>query len=123
VLTSIGEFVGQRSASARPPTPAELDEVISSPACRLLVGRGDDGRILGMLTLVLFVSRPACAPGSWTVVVDCHARGQGFGGLLVREAIALARRAGARTVDLTSRSIIGQLPPSSCLANLRLRVG
>ncbi len=36
-------------------------------------------------------------------VVDGSARGQGLGGLLVREAIAVARRAGARTVDLTSR--------------------
>jgi ribosomal protein S18 acetylase RimI-like enzyme len=35
--------------------------------------------------------------------VDEAARGQGAGEALVREAIRLARKAGARTIDLTSR--------------------
>jgi ribosomal protein S18 acetylase RimI-like enzyme len=103
VLTAIRELVGQLSASAQPPTPSELDEIISSPACRLLIGHDDDGRILGMLTLVHF--RIPTGVRAWIedVVVDDSARGQGLGGALVREAIAIARRAGARTVDLTSR--------------------
>jgi ribosomal protein S18 acetylase RimI-like enzyme len=103
VLAAIRELVGQLSASAQPPTLADLDEIISSPACRLLIGRDADGRILGMLTLVLF--RIPTGVRAWIedVVVDGSARGQGLGGLLVREAIAVARRAGARTVDLTSR--------------------
>ncbi len=103
VLTAIRELVGQLSASAQPPTPSELDELISSPACRLLIGRDDGGRILGTLTLVVF--RVPTGVRAWIedVVVDDSARGQGLGGLLVREAIAVARRAGARTVDLTSR--------------------
>jgi len=37
------------------------------------------------------------------VVVDDAARGQGVGAELTREAARLARAAGARTVDLTSR--------------------
>jgi ribosomal protein S18 acetylase RimI-like enzyme len=103
VLTAVRELVGQLSSSARPPTVSELDEIISSPASRLLIGRDDDGRILGTLTLVLF--RIPTGVRAWIedVVVDRSARGQGLGGLLVREAIALARSAGARTVDLTSR--------------------
>jgi ribosomal protein S18 acetylase RimI-like enzyme len=104
MLTTIGELVGQLSTSAQPPTRAELDEIIASPACRLLIGRDDDGRVLGMLTLVLF--RIPTGVRAWIedVVVDDRARGQGLGGQLVREAIAVARRASARTVDLTSRS-------------------
>lgn len=103
VLMAIGELVGQLSASAQPPTPSELDEIISSPACRLLIGHDDHGRILGMLTLVIF--RIPTGVRAWIedVVVAGSARGQGLGGLIVREAIAVARRAGARTVDLTSR--------------------
>jgi ribosomal protein S18 acetylase RimI-like enzyme len=103
VLAAVRELVGQLSASPQPPTPSELDEIISSPACRLLIGRDDDGRILGMLTLVHF--RIPTGVRAWIedVVVDDSARGQGLGGVLVREAIAVARRAGARTVDLTSR--------------------
>ena len=37
------------------------------------------------------------------VVVDDAARGQGIGAILTREALRLAREAGARTVDLTTR--------------------
>jgi ribosomal protein S18 acetylase RimI-like enzyme len=37
------------------------------------------------------------------VVVDEDARGQGVGAALTAEALTLARAAGARTVDLTSR--------------------
>jgi len=37
------------------------------------------------------------------VVVDESARGQGTGEALTHEALRIAREAGARTVDLTSR--------------------
>jgi ribosomal protein S18 acetylase RimI-like enzyme len=37
------------------------------------------------------------------VVVDDAARGKGVGSVLTEEALRLARNAGARTVDLTSR--------------------
>ncbi|EFL33294.1 predicted protein [Streptomyces viridochromogenes DSM 40736] len=37
------------------------------------------------------------------MVVDDAARGRGVAGLLIEEALGIARRAGARTVDLTSR--------------------
>jgi ribosomal protein S18 acetylase RimI-like enzyme len=37
------------------------------------------------------------------VVVDSAARGRGVAGLLTEEAVRIARGAGARTVDLTSR--------------------
>jgi ribosomal protein S18 acetylase RimI-like enzyme len=37
------------------------------------------------------------------VVVDESARGQGAGEAMTREAVRMAREAGARTVDLTSR--------------------
>ncbi|MGW1957244.1 GNAT family N-acetyltransferase [Streptomyces sp. NPDC001920] len=37
------------------------------------------------------------------VVVDGAARGYGVAGLLMGEAVRLARESGARTVDLTSR--------------------
>ncbi len=56
-----------------------------------------------MLTLVLF--RIPTGVRAWIedVVVHETVRGQGVAGLLIGEAVMLARSASARTVDLTSR--------------------
>ena len=102
-LSAIERLVTQLSRSAAPPTRARLAEIISSPACQLLVSRDAGGNVVGMLTLVLFPIPTGIRAWIEDVVVDHSARGQGVGARLVREAVARARLAGARTVDLTSR--------------------
>ena len=103
LVASLRRLVAQLSTSALPPTDEQLQEILDSPATRLLVARGDDGAIVGSLTLVQF--RIPTGVGVWIedVVVDEALRGQGIGEALVREAIALAEAAGARSVNLTSR--------------------
>jgi ribosomal protein S18 acetylase RimI-like enzyme len=95
-------LVPQLSATAAVPGAVELDDVIASPATTLILARDDD-RIVGMLTLALF--RIPTGMRAWIedVVVDEGARGKGAGEALTREAIRLAEKAGARTIDLTSR--------------------
>jgi len=76
-----------------------------------------DGRVVGLLTLVVF--RIPTAVRAWIedVVVDESARGKGVGEALNRAALDEARRRGAKTVDLTSR-------PSRAAANrLYQRIG
>lgn len=89
-------------SSASPPSPAELSEIVDSPATSLLVARDGDA-IVGTLTLAVF--RIPTGVRAWIedVVVDESARGQGVGEALTLEAVALARAAGARSVELTSR--------------------
>ena len=96
-------LVRQLSSSAAPPEPAELEEIVASDATRLLIARGDDGELLGTLTLVLF--RIPTGVRAWIedVVVDSAARKRGVGEALTQEALRLAAEHGARTVDLTSR--------------------
>jgi ribosomal protein S18 acetylase RimI-like enzyme len=103
LVDAIGGLVGQLSRSAELPTPAELEEIVASPASRLLVARDDSGTIVGSLTLALF--RIPTGVRAWIedVVVDETARGAGAGEALSREALRIATEAGARTVDLTSR--------------------
>ena len=103
ILEAVQGLVEQLSSSATPPTETRLAEIISSPSSRLLVSRDDNDHIVGMLTLVLFHIPTGLRAWIEDVVVSRSARGQGVGGLLVREAISLARDDGARTVDLTSR--------------------
>jgi len=77
--------------------------MIESPAITLLVARNDGGEIVGSLTLAMF--RIPTGRRAWIedVVVDSAQRGRGIGEALTREALAIAKAAGATTVDLTSR--------------------
>jgi ribosomal protein S18 acetylase RimI-like enzyme len=69
----------------------------------VLVARAH-GEIVGTLTLVQIPVPSGLRARIEDVVVDGAARGHGVAGLLLREAVRLAREAGARTVDLTSRA-------------------
>ena len=102
LVEALAMLIPQLSRSSPPPTVDELEEIVRSPACDLVVAR-IDGRIVGTLTLVTF--RIPTAVRSWIedVVVDDSARGAGVGEALNLFALELARSKGARTVDLTSR--------------------
>jgi ribosomal protein S18 acetylase RimI-like enzyme len=103
LVAAVAKLVGQLSSSARPPTAAALEQIVSSPASRLLLARDPAGRVIGMLTLVVFPIPTGMRAWIEDVVVDRDARGQGVGALLTQEALRLAGAHGARTVDLTSR--------------------
>jgi ribosomal protein S18 acetylase RimI-like enzyme len=103
LVAALDRLVPQLSRSNPPPTEAELDEIVRSPATVLFVAEDDAGTILGSLTLALF--RIPTAMRAWIedVVVEESARGRGVGEALNRAALERAREAGAKTVDLTSR--------------------
>ena len=93
----------QLSTSSPPPTKNELAAIIQSDSATVLVAEGEDGTILGSMTLVVF--RIPTGVRAWIedVVVDTEARGMGIGQALNEYAIQLAEQAGAKTIDLTSR--------------------
>jgi ribosomal protein S18 acetylase RimI-like enzyme len=103
IVAAVGRLVGQLSVGAAIPTAEDIRELVDAPVTRLLLARGEDQRIVGTLTLVLF--RIPTGVRAWIedVVVDEAARGQGAGKALSEEALRLAKDAGARTVELTSR--------------------
>ena len=93
----------QLSTSSPPPTKNELAAIIQSDSATVLVAEGEDGTILGSMTLVVF--RIPTGVRAWIedVVVDTEARGMGIGQALNEYAIQMAEQAGAKTIDLTSR--------------------
>lgn len=103
LLLTVRELVRQLSTSAQPPTSEDLDHLVSSPACRLLIARGDDDQALGMLTLVLFRIPTGVRARIEDVVVDSAVRGQGVGGCSSARRSPSLTRPGAPTVDQTSR--------------------
>jgi ribosomal protein S18 acetylase RimI-like enzyme len=102
VVEAFARLVPQLSATTVPPDRAALDRIVSSPAATLLIARVG-GQIVGTLALVVFPIPTGLRAWIEDVVVDESARGQGIGEALSLEALKLARAAGARTVDLTSR--------------------
>ena len=105
---AFARLIPQLSSSATPMNIEEIDEFVAQSCVDLLVFRSDDaddGRrpIVGMLTLVTFEIPTGWRAWVEDVVVDSEARGQGAGAALVAAAIDLAKKRGAKTVDLTSR--------------------
>ena len=102
LVDAFARLVPQLSTSSPPPGKEELAEMVGAPGTSVLVARDGD-EILGTLTLVVF--RIPTGMRAWIedVVVDTEARGRGVGEALTTAAIEIAKEAGARTVDLTSR--------------------
>ncbi len=92
----------QLSRSAAPPDAAALAAIIASPSVTVLIARSDDN-IVGSLTVAMFPIPTGLRAWIEDVVVDESARGQGVGAILTQEAVRLAREAGARSLDLTTR--------------------
>ena len=102
VVEAFGRLLPQLSWSAPPLGQAELAAIAECPANTVLIARSA-GAIIGTTTLVMFPLPTGLRAWIEDVVVDEAARGQGAGEAMTREALRLAREAGARTVDLTSR--------------------
>lgn len=104
VCEAVAALVPQLSTRATPPEPAEVEAMVASDAVHLLLVRDrSTAKVLGMLSLVVFPIPTGVRAWIEDVVVDEPARGLGLGRLLTTEALALAERLGAETVDLTSR--------------------
>jgi ribosomal protein S18 acetylase RimI-like enzyme len=113
LVAAFRRLVPQLSRSATVPTPDLIREIVEAQASTVLIARDarDNGRIVGMLTLVVF--RIPTGVRAWIedVVVDDTMRRRGVGEALSQEAVRRAVGLGARTVELTSR-------PSREAANL-----
>ncbi len=103
VFAALEKLVPQLSSSAKALDKDFIGGIISSEASNLLVARDESGTILGSLTLALFTIPTGVRAWIEDVVVDGNARGLGVGQQLSEAALEMAKAAGARTVELTSR--------------------
>ncbi|HEX4863657.1 MAG TPA: GNAT family N-acetyltransferase [Acidimicrobiales bacterium] len=104
IAEAISRLLPLLSKSAVPPSEGQIADIVNSPGSTLFVAKDDaTGEIVGTLTLVVF--RIPSGVRAWIedVIVAEEARGQGCGEALSRAALDVARIAGARTVELTSR--------------------
>jgi ribosomal protein S18 acetylase RimI-like enzyme len=105
LVAAFTRLIPQLSRSAPVPTPDLIREIVEAQASTVLIARDlrEHGRIVGMLTLIVF--RIPTGVRAWIedVVVDETVRGRGVGEGLSQEAVRRAVELGARTVELTSR--------------------
>ena len=102
VLDNINSLLPLLSSSARPIQEHELRFIIEHSSVHLLLAKENEN-YLGTLTLVVFPIITGTRAWIEDVVVSESARGKGVGKTLTSEAINLAKKLGAKTVDLTSR--------------------
>jgi ribosomal protein S18 acetylase RimI-like enzyme len=115
LVASFARLIPQLS-QAPPPDAAALRALLAQPGMHLLVARVDGG-IAGAACVLVYRIATGTNARLDDVVVDGGQRGRGLGEALTREAIEIARRAGARALYLTSH-------PSRDVANrLYLRLG
>ena len=96
-------LIPQLSSSSNPPTGEALQRIIESDSAQILIAEDENGELLGTMTLIIFQIPTGIRAWIEDVVVDSSARGKGIGKKLNLAALELAKQAGAKTVDLTSR--------------------
>jgi GNAT superfamily N-acetyltransferase len=101
LVAAFNRLIPQLSRSAAVPTPDLIGEIVEAEASTVLIARDDRdaGRIVGMLTLVVF--RIPTGVRAW--IEDEVVRGRGVGEALNQAAVRRALELGARTIELTSR--------------------
>ncbi len=102
LLEAINDLLSQLSSSALLLSPTDLREIIQSKSSRLLMAK-KDGQYYGSLTLAIFKIPTGTRAWVEDVVVNKSARGKGVGKMLLECAVSMAKEAGAKTIDLTSR--------------------
>ena len=102
LIAAMNRLIPQLSNSNPPPDRSVLEEIVASDSS-ILIAAFIDGVIVGSLTLIVFSIPTGKRAWIEDVVVDENYRNIGIGEALNQEAINIARRLGAKTVDLTSR--------------------
>ncbi|HVM55563.1 MAG TPA: GNAT family N-acetyltransferase [Acidimicrobiales bacterium] len=103
LVEAFARLVPQLSSSSPSPTAEALEAIVTADDTHLLMARDDDGTFVGTTTLVVFRIPTGVRALIEDVVVDSACAGRGISYDLGRAAIDLARRHGAKAVDLTSR--------------------
>jgi len=98
-------LIPQLTNNNPPPSRGDLAALVCDPSSTLLVAHGDDGSILGALTLTVYRVPTGIRSIIEDVIVDAAARGQGIGEALLRRGIELAREKGAANISLTSNPV------------------
>src|SRR6185436_132613 len=98
-IRRLAKFVGNNYKEL---TDEDVREMITSSVTTILVAKSE-GRIVGMITVVVYRIPYIRKAYLDDLVVDEAYRGQGIGTMLLEEAVTYAKEKGAAYVDFTAR--------------------
>ena len=101
VEAAVQGLLPQLRRGAEPPSPEVVAVVLADPATVVLAACEGD-RIVGLAVVAVYHRLSGVSAHLHDVVVDGGARGRGVGAALVEQAIEVARRRGAYSLELTS---------------------
>ena len=102
LLRGVKSLLPQLTSSDRTMTATELNTMITSPTATLLIVRDSD-KIVGMISLAIVQMPSGLRSYLEDLVINSSYRRRGAATKLLEAAIDLARNAGVRTLDFTSR--------------------
>ncbi|MEZ5039787.1 MAG: GNAT family N-acetyltransferase [Saprospiraceae bacterium] len=94
------QLIPQLSPRTVIPSKAALAEAIAQPHIHVIIAKTD--QLVGALTLVINRLTTGINVRVEDVIVTESMRGKGLSRLLMEEAIAIAQKAGAKSINLTS---------------------
>lgn len=98
---ALAVLMPQLNAALMGPTTEELIALLADPATTLLIATEEAG-IVATATLIVYTTPAWVKARIEDVVVDEAARGHGVGEALVDECLSVARKRGARVIELQS---------------------
>lgn len=103
VASEIRNLAQQEGKNYKELTDDDLKDMLQSQNTHLLIAKNDEGKIVGMITVLVFRIPYVRKSTIEDLVVDGNSRGQGIGTMLMTEAVHIAKKNKAHYVDFTSR--------------------
>ena len=98
---ALASLLPQLNPALEGPTLAELAAVLADRAITVFVAR-ENNAIVGTATVIVLATPARVKARIEDVVVDARSRGHGVGEALVSECVNVARKFGARVVEMES---------------------
>ena len=103
LVTALASLLPQLNPALVGPSPADLNSLMSDSSTTILVASVDTA-IVATATVIVYRTPAWVKARIEDVVVDEGSRGHGIGEALINECLNVARRRGARVVELQSAS-------------------
>lgn len=103
IADAITELISQLTDSLSKPSCDYLRQILESDTTTLFLAKEND-KIVGMLSLIIYLVPSGKKSWIEDVVIDNHSRGKGIAKQLIEQAFSFAKNQGVEKIDLTSNN-------------------